>query len=72
MMEKYKESSALAIMQRMVEKYSAKTGKSFEESMSEFSTSETYKQLFDFDNGLWSDGADYLLYWYEDGLRGKS
>ena len=72
MIEKYKESSALAIMQRMIEKYSLKTGKSFEKCMNDFSKSETYKQLFDFDNGLWSDGPDYLLFWYEEELKLKN
>ena len=59
------ESAALATLQRALEKYSEAQGVSYEEALSTFSHSKTYKELFDFDSLLWTQGPDYLLSLYE-------
>ena len=63
---KLAESAALAVLQRALEKYSEKQGISYEDALSEFSHSKTYKELFDFDSLLWTQGPDYLVAVYEE------
>ena len=62
---KQKESAALATLQRAIEKYSEEHGISYEEALSAFSYSNTYKELFDYDSLLWTQGPDYLISIYE-------
>jgi len=62
---KQKESAALATLQRALEKVSEKQNLSYEEVLSTFSRSKTYKELFDYDTLLWTQGPDYLLAVYE-------
>ena len=59
------ESAALAVLQRAMEKYSEKNHISYEEAFAEFACSNTYKELFDFDSLLWTQGPDYLIDIYE-------
>ncbi len=63
------ESAALAVLQRAMEKYSEKMHISYEEAFVEFASSNTYKELFDFDSLLWTQGPDYLIDIYEAELR---
>jgi hypothetical protein len=60
-----KESAALATLQRALEKYSQKQEMSYEDALLRFSRSGTYKELFDFDSLLWTQGPDYLISVYE-------
>lgn len=69
--DKTKEASALASMQRMLEKYAAKYGTFFDEAMEKYASSESYSALFDYDTGLWREGPDYLLAWFEQELEQK-
>ena len=62
---KQMESTALATLQRALEKYSEQQNISYEEALSVFSHSKTYKELFDFDSLLWTQGPDYLISVYE-------
>lgn len=62
---KQMESSALATLQRALEKHSEKQGISYEDALAEFSHSKTYKELFDYDSLLWTQGPDYLIAVYE-------
>ena len=64
--ESIKESSALASMQRMLEKYAEKKKISFDEAMKQYGESESYVALFDYDTELWKEGPDYLLEWFEE------
>ena len=67
--EKLKEASALASMQKMIEKYAANNSLCFDEVMKKYVASESYSALFDFSTGLWREGPDYLLEWYESELK---
>ena len=69
--DRTKEASALASMQRMLEKYAAKYNVPFEEAMEKYASSESYTALFDFSTGLWREGPDYLLTWFEQELEHK-
>ena len=66
--KRMKENSALSSMQRMLEKYSKKNGRTFEDAMKLFTASRTYKLLFDFDSELWKEGPDYLMGLFEKEL----
>ena len=66
---KQKESAALATLQRALEKYSEKQSVSYEAALSAFSRSKTYKELFDYDSLLWTQGPDYLISVYEEELQ---
>ena len=69
--DRTKEASALASMQRMLEKYAAKYNVPFEEAMEQYASSESYSALFDYNTGLWREGPDYLLAWFEQELEHK-
>jgi len=66
-----KEDTALATLQRAIEKYSESHGVTFEEALMKFSCSGTYEQLFDFDSLLWMQGPDYLICQYEMEMAAK-
>ena len=68
---KTKEAIALASMQRMLEKYAAKHSVLFDEAMEKYASSESYSALFDYNTGLWREGPDYLLAWFEQELEHK-
>lgn len=38
----------------------------FSKLVSDFMDSKTYKLLYDFETGMWSEGPDYILEWYLD------
>jgi len=67
--DKAKEASALASMQRMLEKYSEKHNITFEEAMERYAASESYSALFNYEIALWAEGPDYLLEWFEQELK---
>jgi hypothetical protein len=62
------ESCAVSTMRRMIEKYSEKTGSSFENVFFQFTQSYVYTALFDYETGIWMEGPDYLMALYEDAL----
>ena len=67
--ERMMESSALASMQRMLEKYASRHGITFEAAMERYADSDSYLALFDYETGLWGEGPDYLLAWFEAECR---
>lgn len=52
-------------MRSMLETYSEKHNIPFSEALERFANSPVYDGLFDFDTGLWAEGPDYLLSFYE-------
>ena len=63
--DRVKEASALASMQRMLEKYSEKYNIPFDKAMEKYASSESYSALFNYETALWREGPDYLLQWFE-------
>ncbi len=63
------ESATLSVIQRAMEKYSEKQHVSYEDAFIAFTCSNTYKELFDFDSLLWTQGPDYLIDIYEAKLQ---
>lgn len=63
-----KEACAVETMRFMLEKYSLDTGLTFEDALVKFSTSSTYKVLFDFETAVWKEGPDYLRSLFEKSL----
>lgn len=55
-----KEACAVETMRYMLEKFSQDKGISFEDAFFLFSTSSTYKVLFDLDTEVWKEGPEYL------------
>ena len=66
--ERQKESTALATMQRAMEKYAEQNKISFESALQEFMLSKTYKTLFEYESLLWTQGPDYLMDIYKNEL----
>lgn len=66
--DKQKEACAITNMRRMIEKYSEKTGKTFEDVFFQFANSSVYEALFDYDTEIWKEGPDYLMALFEDVL----
>lgn len=66
--EKQMESCAISTMRRMIEKYSNKTGITFEDAFFQFTQSYVYTALFDYETGIWLEGPDYLMDLYEESL----
>ena len=63
--DKEKEHCAVTTMRRMLEKYSEKEKIPFEQAFFLFTTSNAYKALFDYETGIWSEGPDYLMDFFE-------
>ena len=63
--DREREAAALALLQRAMENYSEKQHISYEDALMAFAQSNTYKELFDFDSLLWTQGPDYLVAIYE-------
>ena len=63
--DQQKETCAILVMRSMLEIYSEKHNISFSEALERFANSPIYDGLFDFDTGLWAEGPDYLLSFYE-------
>ncbi len=63
---KRKNGCAIALMKRMLIKYSQKHNTTFEEAMMKFTDSPAYDALFDFDTEIWKEGPDYLMQLFED------
>lgn len=63
---KMKEHCAITTMRRMLEKYSDINGISYKEAFFQFTNSRAYLALFDYDTGIWSEGPDYLMNFFED------
>ena len=65
------EACAIMAMQRMLEKYSEKSGISIDEAIEQFADSNLYSGLFDYATGLWGEGPDYLMAMYEIELKNR-
>ncbi len=63
--DQQKETCAILVMRSMLETYSEKYNIPFSEALERFANSPIYDGLFDFDTGLWAEGPDYLLSFYE-------
>ena len=70
--EKQMESCAVSTMRRMIEKYAAKTGVSFDDAFFRFTKSCIYNALFDYETGIWMEGPDYLMGLYEETLEAEA
>lgn len=66
--EQQKELCVIAIVRRMIEKYSEEKSIPYDEAFLDFAKSRTYKAVFDFDTGLWKEGPDYFISLYEEEL----
>lgn len=64
-----KEACAVETMRFMLEHYAQDAGISFEDALLRFSTSSTYKVLFDFDTEVWKEGPDYLRNLFEKAIH---
>lgn len=53
----------------MLEKYSEKEKIPFEQAFFLFTNSNAYKALFDYETGIWSEGPDYLMDFFETVLN---
>ncbi len=69
---KRKNGCAIALMKRMLIKYSQKHNTTFEEAMMKFTDSPAYDALFDFDTEIWKEGPDYLMQLFEESSSQKS
>ena len=63
--DQQKETCAILVMRSMLESYSKKHNIPFSEALEKFANSPVYDGLFDFETGLWAEGPDYLLSFYE-------
>lgn len=50
----------------MLEKYAQNNDISFSDAFFQFTNSRAYLALFDYDTGIWSEGPDYLMNFFED------
>lgn len=64
--DKEKEHCAVTTMRRMLEKYAEKNNITFDDAFFQFTNSRAYSALFDYDTGIWSEGPDYLMNFFED------
>ena len=68
--DEQKDATAIAVMRCMLLCYAEEKGVPFEQAMLAFARSRTYDALFDFDDGIWREGPDYLRGLYEKELAG--
>ena len=61
-----KEATAITVMRTMLVTYSEEKRIPFEQAMLDFSQSETYEDLFDFDTEIWKEGPEYLRGLYDE------
>ena len=61
-----KELCAISAMRTMLLNLSDATGRSFEETLLDFTSSSVYQALFDYETGLWREGPDYLQAVYQE------
>ena len=66
-----KETTAITVMRTMLVTYSEEKHIPFEQAILDFSQSETYEDLFDFDTEIWKEGPEYLRGLYDE-ERSKS
>ena len=69
---KRKNGCAIALMKRMLIKYSQNHNTTFEEAMMKFTDSPAYNALFDFDTEIWKEGPDYLMQLFEESSSQKN
>lgn len=60
-----KESCAVDLMRETVEELSLRDGISYEDALLHFTSSKIYDALFDYDTGIWREGADYIISLYD-------
>ena len=61
-----KESAAITVMRCMLINLVEEKHISFEDAMINFSKSDTYNELFDFETEIWKEGPDYLRSLYDE------
>ena len=64
-----KEAIMFRTIQEMLQKYADENGVTVDVIYYDFYLSRTYHSLYDFDNGLWSKGSDFLLEAYKQELE---
>lgn len=66
--DEQKELCAISVMRTMLNDYSVKAERPFDELFYQFVDSATYEALLDYQTGLWAEGPDYLRAVYVDEL----
>ena len=66
--EESKNACAIQIMRTMLAKFSDSHGISFDEALLQFTQSDVYETLFDFDTEVWKEGPDYLMMLFKEEL----
>ena len=66
--EERKNACAIQIMRTMLAKFSDNRGISFDEALLQFTQSDVYETLFDFDTEVWKEGPDYLMMLFKEEL----
>ena len=66
--EQQKNATAIRVMRSMLTTYATEKQISFDELLLQFSKSNTYEVLFDFETGVWREGPYYLRALYEEEL----
>lgn len=70
--DKRKNGCAVALMRRMLIKYSQNKGIPFDDALLQFTSSPTYDDLFDYETEIWKEGPDYLMQLFEETLQMSS
>ena len=65
-----KETSAIAVIRCMLLALAEEQHIPFQDALLSFAQSKTYENLFDFNDGIWREGPDYLRDLYEEKLQG--
>ena len=66
--EERKNACAIQIMRTMLAKFSDNRGISFDEALLQFTQSDVYETLFDFETEVWKEGPDYLMMLFKEEL----
>lgn len=67
--DKRKNCCAVALMRRMLVKYSQKSAIPFDDALLLFTGSPVYDDLFDYETEIWKEGPDYLMQLFEESLQ---
>ena len=67
--DEQKEFSAVTIMRCMLTAFSEENQIPFEQALLDFSGSQTYEMLFDFETEVWKEGPEYLRCLYGEELK---
>lgn len=67
--EKEKEECALLVMRMAIEEYAKKHSVPYHEALAKFVHTYVYDALFNYDTGLWEQGPDYILGWFDEAVE---